>query len=74
MSDEVTFHDGNGQPISTLRKGPEFVCVNPFAPEEEWLRVEEFAARQREAAEQVSSGPGLRITKIDVENRTVTLE
>lgn len=59
-------------------EGTKFRCAggwtveNPLAPEEEWIRVEEFAARDRAAAEQVPKSTGPRITKIDVKNKTVT--
>lgn len=59
--------------MSDLRSGQSWECVNPFTPEEEWIRVEEFAARDRAAAEMApTTGP--RITKIDVKNKTVTFE
>lgn len=72
MSTDYTLQNNDGT-ITQLRKGQEWVRVNPFAPEEEWIRVEEFAARANAAAEMLPKTPGMRITKIDVENRTVTL-
>jgi len=48
--------------------------LNCMSKDEEWIRVEEFAARDRAAAEMVPKSPGLTITKIDWEKKTVTLE
>lgn len=56
------------------RCGEGWNVENPFAPEEEWIRIDEFAARDRAASAQLSKSTGPRITKIDVENRTVTFE
>ena len=72
MSEDRKYQTEDGKDLSV--KGPEWVCVNPFSPESEWVRVEEFAARQREAAEMVPKAPGLKITKTDLKNKTVTLE
>lgn len=58
----------------TLRKGKEAIAVNPFTPEEQWITVEEFAARQIEMGELVQTSRGMRIGKIDMATKTVTLE
>lgn len=57
--------------MNTLRKGPQFVCVNPFTPEEEWLRVEELSAIPEWPP---ADAPTIRITKIDLKRKTITLE
>lgn len=60
----------------TLRMGQGIVVVHPFTPEEEWLSLDEFAERDLAAGSLLSSAPvrSLRITKIDLETKTVTLE